>query len=356
MFFKNRILENFKTSLLLLFTISTAALSQTQKPEIYFEILRGSDKPLLHAGSPDCKTIKYGIEGGTVIQLNGYYHLFTAEMLGEPKFVKMALGYWKSKDGVDWKRIKSIFESDGDFTGTSPRAALWSPMPFFNTKENRWNLFYVGYRSKPNTDSAWFNNYDGRVYRAVAVKPGKKEIGGPYKDKEVVLAPGKDSDQWEGLQGVDSYYIYQVKSEWYAFYGSAKTEFMPCKYWGVGLAKAPSMAGPWRRCSEMNPVDFNINFAENPIVTQLESGLYVALFDRGGPGIGFATSKDGIKWSSCETLFPETKISKWWERMRTPLCLIHEPDGTYTIFFTAFANEGFYGSLGSINVKIFQNK
>ena len=37
------------------------------------------------------------------------YHLFTAEMAGEPRWVKMKLGHWLSAEGRQWKRISTIF-------------------------------------------------------------------------------------------------------------------------------------------------------------------------------------------------------------------------------------------------------
>ena len=83
--------------------------------------------------------------------------------------------------------------------------------------------------------------------------PGREGFGGPYEDIGVVLQPGKASDKWEGLQGVDSFFPYRVGGRWYAFYGSAHTELRPMS-WLVGLATAPELAGPWRRLPELSPV------------------------------------------------------------------------------------------------------
>ena len=49
-------------------------------------------------------------------------------------------------------------------------------------------------------------------------------------------------------------------------YGSAHTEKLPLSSWQVGLATAPSLAGPWKRCSDFNPLKVESRFIENPIV------------------------------------------------------------------------------------------
>jgi len=109
-------------------------LSHPDQLQVSIEVIGGTDSPVLTKGMAGTEDNKYGFEGGTVIQRSDGYHLFTAEMVGEPHWVKMKLGHWLSKDGVDWRRIGTLFESSGDFTGRDPKAALWSPMPFFNKK------------------------------------------------------------------------------------------------------------------------------------------------------------------------------------------------------------------------------
>ena len=88
-------------------------------------------------GAAGTEENKYGFEGGTVIRLKDGYHLFTSEMAGDPRWVKMKLAHWFSSDGIQWNRISTVRESSGDFTGKDPRAAIWSPMPFFNETKNR---------------------------------------------------------------------------------------------------------------------------------------------------------------------------------------------------------------------------
>ena len=169
-------------------------------------ILDQPDHPLIKKGDPGTEDNKYGFEGGSVVKRNGSYHLVTAEMVGDPFWVKMRLGHWASQDRTNWKRQSTLYESSGNFDGTDPRASLGAPMPIFNDQDNRWDLFYVAYRCAPDTPDKWLGNHEGRIWRAVSTRPGQDGIGGPYKDVGVILEPGKDSDPWEGLQGTDSFF------------------------------------------------------------------------------------------------------------------------------------------------------
>ena len=313
--------------------------------------------PLIKKGDPGTEGNKYGFEGGTVVKLSGTYHFFTAEMVGDPFWVKMKLGYWTSPDRTTWKRQSTLYESSANFDGSDPRASLGAPMPIFDDKANRWELFYVAYRSAPDTPEKWLSNHEGRIWRAVSSRPGKDGIGGPYRDVGVILEPGKGSDPWEGLQGTDSFYPYKVGGRWLGFYGSAKTEVKPIPYWKVGLVAAPGLAGPWKRLSGRNPVPLDDrNGVENPIVTRLTDGRYIAVFDTLGlpDRIGYVVSRDGLVWSAAQFLVLE-KAKLWTTDLRTPLGLIPEGDGTFTIFYTGFFDQpgyGRYSGLGMVTVKI----
>lgn len=333
--------------------------SDTTRVMVTLQVISGYDSPVLTKGMSGTEDIKYGFEGGTVIRQPDGYHLFTAEMAGDPHWVKMKLGHWLSKDGNDWKRISTIFESSGDFTGTDPKAATWSPMPFFNEKENQWNLYYVGYKSRPDSGDMWLGNYEGRIFRAVSEIKGIDGIGGPYKDANMILEPGKDSDTWEGLQGTDSFFPYLAyDGKYYGFYGSARTQYKPITLWQVGLASAEKPEGPWKRCSDLNPLNNGLSFIENPVVTKLSNGLYLTVVDAGADStgiwrsaFGYCWSKDGIHWSKERLCYLENKVPKWWKWMRTPLCLIKENDSIYTVFHTAY-DKNDYGSVGMLKVKL----
>jgi hypothetical protein len=301
-----------------------------------FVVTRQIDHPVLTNQSAGAEGNKYGFEGGRVIKQGGVYHLFTSEMVGDPHWVRMKLAHWTSSDGVNWKRVGTLRESSGDFTGKDPRAALWSPMPVFDSAENRWDLFYVAYQAAPDTPKQWLTNHEGRIWRAVSQTPGREGIGGPYKDVGIVLQRGNDSDKWEGLQGTDSFFPYRVGSNWYALYGSARTESLPIKLWQVGLAHAPRIGGPWKRCSGMNPLPVEPTFIENPIVSRLADGSYVAVYDNHKAGsIGYTFSSDGVHWSPGLQLTVQSGNGVWATEVRTPLGLIDEGKGSFTLFYSA---------------------
>lgn len=313
------------------------------------------ERALLKQGDPGTDGIRYGFEGGRIVQVDGRLHLFTSEMLGEPRFVKMRLAHWSSGDGGTWTRESTLFESSGEYEGGDPRASLWSPMPIYDNTSGRWNLFYVAYRSKPSTADAWYENYEGKIWRAVSAKADLAGIGGPYENAGIVMEPGAASDAWEGLQGTDSFFPFEAGGHWLAFYGSARTERLPVSFWGVGLAMSERLDDGWTRLSALNPVPIDKTWVENPVVTRLPDGLYIALFD-GGPDhgtFGYSVSEDGTKWSKGEYVhFPQ---GNWIKDVRTPLGLIPEADGAYAIYYTAF-DHGLYGCLGKIVVELSRGK
>lgn len=300
------------------------------------QVARRWEVPILTNRSRGALDNKYGFEGGRVLKLKGTYHMFTSEMVGDPHWVKMRLAHWTSLDRMHWIRTSTVAESSGDFTGKDPRAALWSPLPVYDPKDSRWNLFYVAYQAAPDTSEQWLTNHEGRIWRAVSATPGEDGIDGPYKDVGIILQRGKESDAWEGLQGTDSFFPYQVGDSWYALYGSAHTEKLPISLWQVGLATAPSIAGPWRRCSEFNPLKVESRFIENPIVSRLDDGTYVAVYDTDAPNaIGYTLSSDGIHWLPGQHLIVQEGNSIWATEVRTPLGLIDEGKGLFTLFYTA---------------------
>ncbi len=260
-------------------------------------------------------------------------------MAGDPHWVKMRLAHWTSTDRIHWKRVATLYESSGDFTGKDQRAALWSPMPVYDPDARRWNLFYVAYQAAPDTIHEWLTNHEGRIWRAVSETLGWDGIDGPYQDTGIILQRGKDSDPWEGLQGTDSFFPYRVGSKWYALYGSAHTESLPISLWQVGLATASSLDKPWNRCTDLNPVRMEPRFVENPIVTHLAGGGYVAVYDNHLPnGIGYSISQDGIHWPAGRDLAVQAGNGIWASEVRTPLGLVEEGDGTFTLFYTANEN------------------
>ena len=326
---------------------------------VRIEVLACEDT-ILRRGSPDTEDIKYGFEGGRVVKIGNTYHMITSEMVGDPYCVRMRTGYWTSENGTDWRRRATIRESDADFTGASQRAAIRGPMMVYHKKDKRWHLFYVCYKALPQQPDVNNLNFDGVIQHAVSDVKGIEGIGGPYTDREILMRYDENPDPWEGHQGVDSFFPYRIGKQWYALYGSATTQQMSTCRWMVGMARADRIEGPWTRMSELNPVGLE-SFAENPIVMRLENGVYIAIVD-GGPWVdklGYTLSWDGVHWSKLRHIDIEPVVKKWWTALRTPISLIKEKDGTYTMFFTAFKDyDGLsYGVVSKLKLKLtFLNK
>src|ERR1017187_10552026 len=218
------------------------------KLRLKLERASSSKHPVLGPGSKGAEEVVGGFEGGTIIKIDGAFHAFITEMMTENVGgFATRLGLWSSPDGDHWTRTRMLFASSGDYTGQDRRAALWAPMPIYDEDRGEWNLFYVAYRSKPDTPASSYANYDGEVVRAVSKIKGKSGFEGPYVDSDVILSPEENSDPWEGLQGNDSFFAYKAGGRWMGFYGSARSEVKPIAYWKVGLAAASSLDGPWRR-------------------------------------------------------------------------------------------------------------
>lgn len=112
---------------------------------------------------------------------------------------------------------------------------------------------------------------NGRVFRAVSQTPGRAGLHGLYQDVPgtVIACTDPVRNNWEGIQGMDSFYPFRAGNKWLAFHGSSDTK----TYWDVGLAEARSLEGPWRRI--ISPPVFRK--AENPIVTKLNNGMLLAV-------------------------------------------------------------------------------
>ena len=346
-----------------------------RKCGLTLEIAEQPVEPLIKRGDPGTEGIKHGLEGGVVLKQDSSYHLFTTEIDGDPEWTKTRIAHWTSQNRRNWTRRSTVFDSSGDFTGKDQRASLWAMPLAYDESARRWNLFYVAYRSKPNDDAGWYINHDGRVFRAVSEAEGPEGVAGPYRDTGVVLEPGPQSQPWEGLQGSDSFHIYQVGNRWLAFYGSAQTQLVPkpnpaFAKWNVGLAEADAIGGPWKRRPQGNPIFTN---AENPVVTRLSSGRYVAIFDAlmAKPlFIGYADSPDGLRWSQPAYLELRQTNGFWAREVRTPLGLIKESDGSFSFFFTGYprqdpqpdpgqkpeqGQELLFSSLGFLSVRVVEH-
>ncbi len=342
--------------LLPLFALLLCSCAQTDPNSLSFQIVEQHPTPLISRSSPGAADNKYGFEGGRVVLVDGTYHLFISEMFADPKWTKTRLAHWTSSDGYSFTRQSTLLESTGDFTGADPRAALFLPIPIFDEQLNRWTLFYSAFRSAPNRKDAWLINHNGRIHRALSQSPGRNGIAGPYKDIDIALQPDKNSDPWEGLQGTDSFFPFKISEQkWLSFYGSAQTEKVPTTFWAVGLASAPSLAGPWTRLTQINPVLHPR--AENPHVVEIKKNLYVAIYDavfETPPDcmkIPYTFSTDGLHWTETKYIQLAPGKYNWIKQVRTPLSLISQDHDTFLIYFTAAQPNG-YSSLGRVTVTL----
>ena len=315
-------------------TLAISQPDQSKSPE--FILVKADSVPVITTKSKGAEDNKYGFESGTAVKVGDTYHIFISEIIDDPFWVRMRSGHWTSKDRANWVRVATIFESSGDFTGSDPRASLWTPTVVWDEDEGLWNLFYVAYYSEPNTNNQFKLNHSGRIYRAKSKSKGIEGINGPYADLGIIMQPGKDSGPWEGLQGVDSFYPWKVDDTWFAFYGSAKTENTKMKQ-RVGFAKSKKMDGPWQRLSYISPSKIEERFIENPIVTKLPEGGWVCIYDcNTRDAIGWAYSSDGINWGKGQSLIIQNASGIWAKDVRTPIGLIHEGGNRFTLFYTGF--------------------
>lgn len=324
----------------------------------FFEVIEAPRQPVIDRSHPDLAGNQFGFEGGHVIKQDGRYHLFTAEIVSEPFSAKTRLAHWSSPDGFAWRRVATLYESSGRLDTNDTRFSLWSPIPIYNEREGRWNLFYIAYRPR-GTTPAEVDHMDGRVWRAVSVKPGRAGLGGPYRDAGIVLQPDAASQPWEGQQGTASFHAWPVGGRWLAFYGSHN--HIPRGPWRVGLAEAPALAGPWVRCAD-NPSPIEEHFIENPLVTRV-GRPWVAIYDSSpvdaqggyvpdGQHIGYAVSPDGRRWPVGRRLNLQPGDANWSDDLRTPLSLIPEGGGVYTIFYTARLRGELFWTVGIARVRL----
>ncbi len=308
------------------------------------ELIEFQETPVFSKESALALGIAFGYEGGTAQKVDGRYYVFTTECFDEPKTAASRLACYVSDDGVQFSRHRVILDCHGDWQDPATYWNPWSPMTVFDETTDRWHLFYVHYGRKPGSDQAY--NMTGRMARLEAVTPGRAGIAGEWRTTGLIDFPDTP-DPWEGSCKVVSFFPYRAADgNWWAFYGSNNApDYIPptdmpqegstMKFW-VGLAKGPSIAGPWARETSLNPVMMDDDFIENPVVTRLADDLFVNIYDGGNThAISYALSRDGVQWDR-EQLIQIPNAPSWLKAVRTPLSVIDEGDGTYTMFLTAF--------------------
>ena len=288
---------------------------------------------------------RFGFEGGRCVKVDDAYFLFVTELFDTPKTAATRLALWTSNDGEDFARLATLAETNYDWEDTTHRMSPWAPIPVYDTAVDRWRVFHVGYRRKPGSDQ--FFNMAGRIASLESERSGVAGVSGPYRDTGWVEF-ADDSDPWEGTAGQLSFFPFETSEGWAAFFGAndvpksidhAVPAFEQVDLgvrFRVGLARASTCAGPWTRSSDLNPVLLDDTFVENPVVTRIDDSLYIATFDGGrARELSYSMSSDGLTWErarriSLEGAPPSLAVA------RTPLGLIPERDGTFSLYMTAF--------------------
>lgn len=341
-----------------------------------FQLRKYTPVPVLGKKEGATQGIEDGFEGGRFLRdEDGRYHYFPAERMRRgsgqgngtfPSDLMMQLGHWVSDkpwEPGSWRREGTVFRSSGRYDGTDRRASLFEGIPVWDAMDGHYHFFYVAYTMAPMNGSHAYVQYDGEIMHAIAEKPGKQGLGGPYKDIGAILTlqdPGTDT-RWEGDQGDDAFFPYQLRNgSWVAFFGSALTRQKSKgggwnHDWYVGLAQAGNLglsAAKWEKLNkDRNPVRFgNTGWhagIENPIVTGTQDGeWYVAVyFDVLSGGVGAAYSRDGLEWLDAGhlNLTPGPAKPCGPDRLTTALGLVPEPSlgkGMYSLLFTGRGGEG----------------
>ena len=302
-----------------------------------------------NGSSPGSAGNKHGYEDGSVRRVGNTTHLFVSELIGDPIWVKMQFGHWKTDDldgATGWERVGTVQLDGAPAISTanctdkvSHHAALWSPILYF--EGNSWYMIYIAYNCPRNND--------GQARLTQSVVPGMDGIGGPYKSIPSAGSPdgvliardaagGNQSQPWEGWQGDDSFFPFHAppksihngdgsssgsdsggggggggSGDLLAFFGSSPFGWP----WNVGLAKSESgtVVGPWKRLPAGNPLTIDGGKTENPIVLGVtspaatppassadnssSSKVLLMVHDwvtDGANGFGMSWSVDGYNW------------------------------------------------------------
>jgi hypothetical protein len=291
-----------------------------------------------------------------------------------PKTAAVRMAIWKSTDGISFRKHSVILSTNRNWQDSTYQMSPWSPITVFDTGRNVWSVFYVGYRRKPNSTNVF--NMSGRIFRLDSKVKGVNGIGGPYKPGGRLMIDGKP-DWFEGPGEIVSFYPYQVANEWWGFYGAnsvpshvdASGTLDPNAkniFYAALIKSEGGLTDKWVRQSSLNPVKMDPEFIENTVVTKIHDSLYIAVYDgANAQEISYACSKDGIRWG-LEQLIRIPGAPAMIKASRTPLCLINEGKGVYTIYFTAFDgnnpkkmeplwHDG-YGNVWRMQVKLLEGK
>ncbi len=353
-----------------LFTLIVPFALLAQKPLAKLQFVSIHPTPIIGKGHKGAEDVQFGFEGGTAQKVKGVYYIFTTEVFDTPKTAAVRLAIWSSKDGIKFQKKGIIAATNYNWNDTTNRMSPWSPMSVFDAERNVWSVFSVGYRRKPSATNVY--NMSGRIMRYDSQVKGMDGIAGPYKEGGWITVDNKP-EWWEGPGEIVSFFPYKIGAAWWAFYGgnsvpehvdatgtlnpNAKNVFYN------GLMKAEKgLTSKWVRQSKLSPVPVDPLFVENCVAIQVAPQLYITVYDGSNEHeISYACSKDGRHWGK-EQLIKIPNAPSWIKNTRTPLCLINEGNGLYTIYFTAFDgknpdkieplwHDGF-GNVGKLTVRL----
>ena len=288
----------------------------------------------------DCTDIKYGFEGGDFKKVGDTFHLFVNEKYNDVATINNRFGHWISTDLNNWQRKSTVLQFNFDTLGNVPNACIYNPELEFSKKDNSWYLFYMQFKSEPSRKGGWYNRYDGRVMLSKSKTEGINGISGPYEKGNAVFQ-SNDTGSWEGLQGVTGFSPYPVGNKWYALYGSANTENIPCDHWRLGVATSNSLTGIWHPIENNIPIPLEFQ-AESPKVNKINNE-YFAIVDEisGKENFSLLVSKNGIDWDFY-TAIEFLPVEKWqWKEIRTPIGFFVESDTCFTFYTTYYKNDDF---------------
>lgn len=329
-------------------------------------VIEESGGPVIGPDHPGLAGNRSGFEGGVTLKVGRTYHLFVGEMFDRPH-LDLRIAHWRSEDAVHWTRDKTVVASVPGRSPANHMSETWVQAVLFDEATKRWNIFYVAYRGgNPAKGEAANADYEGQIRRAVAATPGMAGIDGTFADSgEIVMQPDARSTRWEGQQGVDSFFPYKVGNRWVTLHGSHNHS--PAAPWQVGVATADSLTSTrWTRVPSEQPSPIEDLFIENPIVTKLPNGHYIAIYDanhfalnqpdiavKPSNSVGYSISEDGIRWHQGRSLIVQaTPATSWSADLRTPMGLVPEEDGTYTLLYAAKMTDRPFWAIGRVRVRL----
>lgn len=308
-----------------------------------WKVIRASESPLIdrsHEGSADNEC---GYENGYVIEDGrGTYHMLITEMFTRGTknangWVPARIGYWTSADGTAWTRVRTIVQ--GNDRAGDPQEHSWSPSFFWNESANAWEIFWRGNRA---------------VFRCRSKTAGREGIGAEYEEIGQVWPPLCDRAGKE-REFASFGNIFRTKGGRTATFFCHTEEQNGRMQWLASLAFLDEETGRW--CVESEEPVFL--YCENPFVYEYD-GHYYCVFDdlscQRSIGIGF--SEDGEHWESRVIDLTDSILwanTSWYvNSVRTPLSLIREKDGSFTVFFTAAEQKDGYFSVGKVQLALRQ--